>query len=62
MLESIIYARDHFLQRSSEHDDLTPDQNESISLFPSHAYLVCSMISSSLLTLPLIDSVLCSIC
>ena len=41
MLESVIYARDHFLHIASEQDDLTPDQNESIVIFPSHAYLVC---------------------
>jgi hypothetical protein len=41
MLESVIYARDHFLHLSSKNDDITPDQNESIVIFPSHAYLVC---------------------
>ncbi len=41
MLESVIYARDHFLHLSSQNDDITPDQTESIVIFPSHAYLVC---------------------
>ena len=41
MLESVIYARDHFLRILSENDDITSDQNESIVIFPSHAYLVC---------------------
>lgn len=40
MLESVIYARDHFLRLPSPNDDNTPDQMESIALFPSHAYLV----------------------
>ena len=33
MLESVIYARDHFLHPT--------DDSESIHIFPSHAYLVC---------------------
>lgn len=33
MLESVIYARDHFLKKS--------EQDDSINIFPSHAYLVC---------------------
>lgn len=41
MLESVIYARDHFLNVLLSNDDITPDQNESIFIFPSHAYLVC---------------------
>ena len=40
MLESVIYARDHFLQISLENEDLTFEHNESIVIFPSHAYLV----------------------
>ena len=40
MLESVIYARDHFLNLSSRNDDIS-DPNESIVIFPSHAYLVC---------------------
>lgn len=39
MLESVIYARDHFLRSSLQNDDIS-DQNESIMIFPSHAYLV----------------------
>ncbi|CAF3973029.1 unnamed protein product [Rotaria sordida] len=42
MLESVIYARDHFLKLSSGNDDITSDQNESIIIFPSHAYLYCA--------------------
>ena len=41
MLESVIYARDKFLSLPTRNDDNTPDQNESIVIFPSHAYLVC---------------------
>ena len=41
MLESVIYARDHFLHLPSPNDDITPDPSESIIIFPSHAYLVC---------------------
>ena len=40
MLESVIFARDRFLRLPSPNDDNTPDQTESIVLFPSHAYLV----------------------
>ncbi|CAF0728862.1 unnamed protein product [Rotaria sp. Silwood1] len=42
MLESVIYARDHFLNLSSRNNDITPEQNESIVIFPSHAYLYCA--------------------
>ncbi|UJR25455.1 hypothetical protein I4U23_006802 [Adineta vaga] len=42
ILESVIYARDKFLSLSSRNDDTTPDQNESIIIFPSHAYLYCA--------------------
>ncbi|CAF0812862.1 unnamed protein product [Adineta steineri] len=42
MLESVIYARNHFLSLPSQNDDITPDQNESIIIFPSHAYLYCA--------------------
>ncbi|CAF2070854.1 unnamed protein product [Rotaria magnacalcarata] len=42
MLESVIYARDHFLNLPTRNDDITPDQNESIVIFPSHAYLYCA--------------------
>jgi hypothetical protein len=44
MLESVIYARDHFLLPSLQNDDNTPGQDESILIFPSHAYLVCIFI------------------
>jgi hypothetical protein len=40
MLESVIYARDHFLRTSLQNDDNTPEPDESIMIFPSHAYLV----------------------
>ena len=33
MLQSVIYARDHFLHTSEDED--------TIKIFPSHAYLVC---------------------
>ncbi|CAF0850936.1 unnamed protein product [Rotaria sp. Silwood1] len=42
MLESVIYARDHFLHTSLQNDDNTSEQNESIVIFPSHAYLYCA--------------------
>ncbi|CAF1543740.1 unnamed protein product [Rotaria magnacalcarata] len=42
MLESVIYARDHFLRSSIQNDDSTSEQNESIVIFPSHAYLYCA--------------------
>ncbi|CAF0851993.1 unnamed protein product [Rotaria sordida] len=42
MLESVIYARDHFLHTSLQNDDNTSEQNESIIIFPSHAYLYCA--------------------
>ncbi|CAF3015234.1 unnamed protein product [Rotaria socialis] len=42
MLESVIYARDHFLRSSVQNDDNTSEQNESIVIFPSHAYLYCA--------------------
>ncbi|UJR23442.1 hypothetical protein I4U23_026447 [Adineta vaga] len=43
MLESVIYARDHFLHiSSSSNDDKTPEPIESIVMFPSHAYLYCA--------------------
>lgn len=40
ILESVIYARDHFLNLSSRNYDMSPDPIESILIFPSHAYLV----------------------
>lgn len=43
MLESVIYARDHFLRASKTDDDNTPEPGESIAIFPSHAYLVSGM-------------------
>ncbi|CAF0731587.1 unnamed protein product [Adineta steineri] len=42
MLESVIYARDHFLHSSLQNDDNTPEPSESIVIFPSHAYLYCA--------------------
>lgn len=36
MLESVIYARDHFLSKTND--------PETIQIFPSHAYLVSSFI------------------
>ncbi|CAF1432650.1 unnamed protein product [Adineta ricciae] len=42
MLESVIYARDHFLQKLSSNEDNTPEPAESIMMFPSHAYLYCA--------------------
>ncbi|CAF1390386.1 unnamed protein product [Adineta ricciae] len=42
ILESVIYARDKFLSLPSPNNDITPDQNESINIFPSHAYLYCA--------------------
>ncbi len=53
MLESVIYARDHFL-RSSESD-------ASTLIFPSHAYLVCTITFHEKHTLGSILLVLCSI-
>ena len=40
MLESVIDARDRFLDIRSDEDDFSGDQTESIVIFPSHAYLV----------------------
>jgi len=34
MLESVIYARDHFLRKT--------EQDQSMNIFPSHAYLYCA--------------------
>lgn len=43
MLESVIYARDHFLcQVSSPSTTTASETNDSILIFPSHAYLYCA--------------------
>jgi len=39
MLESIIYARDHFLRKTDDEDE---EQASSPVIFPSHAYLYCA--------------------
>lgn len=40
MLESVIYARDHFLSVTFQTDEERSEKADSILLFPSHAYLV----------------------
>ena len=60
MLESVIYARDHFLAATFQSDEERSEKADSILIFPSHAYLVSSSSASITDRLHLL-AVLCSV-